>query len=452
MGVSILLSFGLIICRDAPFGMSPPFGWPLPKVIFGLTIGAFVIPVGAALLSWVLWDRARLTSKNIGRVENVFQAALRESEFDEVERILRKNQQSLEQLPVRAASVLFHPAMVAALVDSHSLVHLELLANMRFLKSLENPLGAVDVVVRELLRSDVSPLRSAIVSRYGGLEYLTYSQSERALMEKTFENPEWYVEANAHYPLVMRAIEVLQSGELDAVYNEVGGLYVATQGVSTRTHCPIYLATKTEVLAIKAAIEMRVKKDLYITDLLDIFRAVQERSKFNEPVWQSARSNPEYPTPYAYLLYEIAGDLRDLSTDAVEKATSKATPPQVERPGQIARALALTWSYCVWCIADSQRQVSRQFRNDVIEQYLLFILALGWGPSEAYVRPVEVNVEQLHVWRDLFLGELQRRFVSSDSIQRRALKDAIESLDKGKRYVSEGYTWLASKLFGSPDE
>jgi hypothetical protein len=30
-------SIALIICRDAPFGVRPPFGWPLYEVMFGLT-------------------------------------------------------------------------------------------------------------------------------------------------------------------------------------------------------------------------------------------------------------------------------------------------------------------------------------------------------------------------------------------------------------------------------
>jgi hypothetical protein len=122
--------------------------------------------------------------------------------------------------------------MVASLVDSHSLVHLELLANIKFLESLENRFGAVDVVVRELLHSEVSPLRSAVVSRYGGLEHLVYSEAEKALMDKTFLNPQWYVVASAHYPLVISAVEVLRSGKLDFRYNEIGRDYEASQGIS----------------------------------------------------------------------------------------------------------------------------------------------------------------------------------------------------------------------------
>jgi hypothetical protein len=72
------------------------------------------------------------------------------------------------------------------MLNSRSLIHLELLANLDFLGSLENRFGVVDVVVRELLRSEVSALRSAIVAKYGGVEHLAYSDGEQCLMETTF--------------------------------------------------------------------------------------------------------------------------------------------------------------------------------------------------------------------------------------------------------------------------
>lgn len=446
---AILLSLVLIICRDAPFGVKPPFGWSLSTVNFGLTLCAFLIPVGAALTSWASWKRARLTGKRIRRVEDIFRAALREREFDEVERIVRQNQERLAKLPASAATVLFDPAMVAALVESHSLVHLELLANVQFLKSLENRRGAVDVVVRELLRSDVSPLRSAVVSKYGGLEHLTYSASERKLMEKTFQNPEWYFEASAHYPLVISAVEALRSGKFDADYNDVGRDYEASQGVSKRAHCPIYLAVKTEVLAIEAALEARVEKDFYVSDLFHVFRAVQERSKFDETVWQSLLSNFEFPTPYAYLLHTITADLDELSCTAVQKAICQSAPQKAEPPGQVARALVTTWSFCVWSIADSQR-VSPDFRNDIIKQYLVFMLKLGWEPSEICFSLARNDVQGLDVWRNLFLSELKQRFLRGDYPKRRGLKDAAESLDLGKGYVIEGHEWLEEQLLGNP--
>lgn len=437
---AILLSIALIVCRDAPFGVRPPFGWPLSTVMFGLTFGAFLIPVLAGLSVFASWYRAKLTSGRLLRVEDVFRAALRECEFDEVERIVRKNEKRLNRLPATAAAVLFDPAMVAALVASHSLIHLELLANMQFLKSLENRHGAVDVVVRELLRSEVSPLRSAVVSRYGGLEHLRYLGPERTLMDKTFQNPEWYFQANAHYPLVISAVETLRSGKLDADYNDVGTDYEASQGTSQRANCPIYLAIKTEVLAIEAALEARVEKDFYVSDLFHIFRAVQQRSRFNKSIWQSELSSPAFPTPYAYLLYAITGDLEHLSSKAIQKT------PQAEAPGEVATVLARMWSFCVWSIADSQSQVGTEFRDDIIEQYLVFILKLGWEPTEIHF-DLGSNVSGLNVWRDLFLKQLKARFLMSDSARLTVLKEAMKSLDHGKSYVFKGSTWLEEKLF-----
>lgn len=443
---AILLSIAFIVCRDAPFGVRPPFGWPLSTVMFGLTFGAFLIPVLAGLSVFASWYRAKLTGGRLLRVEDVFRAALRECEFDEVERIVRKNEKRLNRLPATAASVLFNPAIVAALVDSHSLVHLELLANMEFLNSLENRFGAVDVVVRQLLRPGVSPLRSAVVKRYGGLEHLAYSDSERELIEKTFQSPTWYFAASAHYPLIISAIETLRSGKLDAEYNEVGRDYEATQGVSKRAYCPIYLAVKTEVLAIEAALEGRIEKDFYVSDLFQIFDAVLERSSFNKAVWESPLSNWEFPTPYAYLLHAITWDFSDLATTALQAATSDASRSQAEKPGRVAQDLAQNWSFCIWRIAASQNRVSPRFRKHVIQEYLKFVLALHGQPSEIYHGSVG-EVEGLHAWRDLFLGKLKEHFGSGPSKKDPVLQEAFESLDQGKGFIFEGSEWLEKELF-----
>jgi hypothetical protein len=452
---AIFLSLALIICRDAPFGMRPPFGWSLSKTMFGLTLGAFLIPVLAGLWAWASWYRATLTGERLIRVESVFRAAMRERKFDEVERIVRKNQDRLERLPATGTAVLFAPVIVEALVGSHSLVHLELLANMQFLKALENRHLAVDVVVRELLRSDVSPLRSAVVARYGGLEHFTYADSERALMERTFQNPQWYSEASAHYPLVISSVETLRGGKLDTDYNDVGRDYEASQGISRRSRCPIYLAVKTEVLAIEAALEGHVEKDFYVTDLFDVFRAVKERSKYDETVWKSPLSNSEFPTPYAYLLYTITADLDDLSCTAVREAIGSSAreqagePRQAQAPGEVARALARTWSFCVWSIADSKCQVAPEFRTSIIEQYLLFVLKLGWEPRSVCFGGIGA-VEDLTVWRDVFLNELRSRFSGRDFLRWVPLQEAMRSLDQGKRYVMEGYPWVEKELSATP--
>ena len=52
IALALIACFVLIVCRDAPFGVEPPFGWPLQKVVFFMTLAAFSIPVGAAVWAW----------------------------------------------------------------------------------------------------------------------------------------------------------------------------------------------------------------------------------------------------------------------------------------------------------------------------------------------------------------------------------------------------------------
>ena len=242
-----------------------------------LTLGAFVIPVTAAFWSWKLWYTAKLTSRNVSRLESFFQAALRESSFEEVERVLRKNHESLASMPSGAASVLFHPRMVKNLMSSHSVIHLELLASRPFLESLPNRLRAVEVVVREMISAAASPLQSAVVSKYGGIEHLEFTDAEKKIIDATFQNPAWYQDTNAHYPLIITAINKIESRELDDAYNSPDENYIASQGVAKRATCPIYLAVKTEVLAIESALEAGAEEDFYISDLYQIMHKIRKR-------------------------------------------------------------------------------------------------------------------------------------------------------------------------------
>ena len=78
MALALIASFVLIVCRDTPFGVEPPFGWPLEKVVFFITLAAFSIPVGAAVWAWVCWHQAKLTGGKLAKVEHIFRASLRE--------------------------------------------------------------------------------------------------------------------------------------------------------------------------------------------------------------------------------------------------------------------------------------------------------------------------------------------------------------------------------------
>ena len=186
--------------------------------------------MSAACIAWKLWFDAKLSCGNLPQLEAFLQTALREGEFDEVDRVLRKNRDRLANIPANAATLLFNPRLVHQMINSHSFIHLELLAQRSFLDSLENRLQAVETVVRELLVSGTSPLQSAVVERFRGIEHLRYTDAERKLIDSTFENPLWYHDTNAHYPLIITAMNKIESGQLDGPYNQPDENYVASQG------------------------------------------------------------------------------------------------------------------------------------------------------------------------------------------------------------------------------
>ena len=93
-------------------GVSPPFSRLLPTVMSHHE--AFSYPSRCSAVELGLLASAKLTASKLGCVENVFRAAPHERAFYEVERILRNDQERLEQLPASAAA-LFNPATVGAL-------------------------------------------------------------------------------------------------------------------------------------------------------------------------------------------------------------------------------------------------------------------------------------------------------------------------------------------------
>jgi hypothetical protein len=226
--------------------------------------------------------------------------------------------------------------------------------------------------------------------------------------------------------------------------------YATDQGISSRAHCIIYLAIKAEVLAIEAGIENNAaEKDFYVSDLWQIFCAVLEQSMFQEAVWESDQSNSEFPTPYAYLLSTIAYDLDDLSAAALAKAVSMPAALKLAAPARLPSDLARMWSACVSYVPDSAGHVSPAFRKSIIQQYLLFVLALKSAPHEILLYGQNVDAAVVCQWRDLYLGALTSRIVSASAVERDAIRHAFESLDMGKHYVYEGYEWLEDALFGN---
>jgi hypothetical protein len=444
--LSSIAALIFLIIRDTPLRVPPPFGWRLDMVTYLLGLGSFVFPVSGAVIAWLLWWNARLSSRNLPQLEEFLQSALREGEFDEVDRVLRKNHLGLANIPPNAATLLFNPRLVHQMINSHSFIHLELLARRPFMESLENRLQAVETVVREILVAETSPLQAAVVKRFGGIEHLQYTKVDQTLFESTFQDPDWYHDTNAHYPLIITAINKIESGSLDVSYNLPDENFVATQGVSKRANCPLYLAIKTEVIAIGAAVEKRIEKDFYISDLWQILMKIYSHSKYDPTVVNGSRSLYDPYTPYSYLLKEIASDFEGLTERAVQRSVDKNhAVPQNAAPTPTGTKLVEMWCLSIWKLMSEPGRINPAHLDEIVERYFRFMFALGWQTTEILYTSGQ-SVPHLYAWRDRLFKEFKECTKSPSAEHIKVLHRIFGNLDWGKQFISDGFDWLKPQL------
>jgi hypothetical protein len=453
------------------------WGTPLPQWSqFILYSGSFLLPVLAVVACLLCWHRAHLTKNKVDGFRDVVYAAMREGTYDELDRILVKNQQRLNLLGHSTLHAIFARKVVRALLDARSYLHLELLTHIESFDSAgTSQFLFVDNVVRELLLSPNSPWRSAVIWNFGGHDCWPYLEEEQKIVQQTLENPAWYVDAGAHAPLTMAAIETIQSRRLDVDYNQIGRAYESREGISPRVNCPVFLAVRMEMLAIKAAIRQHSDADLYVRDLWNIFRTIRDHSVYNSAVWKSPLANSEFPTPYAYLLHEIFYGLRELvwetlstsverpnnldveeQRQALEEAADTSSQGEddiaehnsrpkkevkIKEPAYIDCQVAQAWALCAREMASAKDKVGRDFRIDMICECLNLALKLHNRPSDI---PGLGNVMGLEPWRDLFLKEVTTCFTGAE--EKQALERAFRNLDPLKMYVVNGRNWLAEQL------
>ena|SRR5271167_133133 len=63
--ISIIIALILLVVRDMPLDLPTAFGGRLDLVTYLLTLGAFLIPVIAALFGWWRWYTAKLTNRRV---------------------------------------------------------------------------------------------------------------------------------------------------------------------------------------------------------------------------------------------------------------------------------------------------------------------------------------------------------------------------------------------------
>lgn len=431
-----VLSAGLLIWRYAV----PTFSYIFYQWSdFASIVGSFFFPVIGVIIAYFCWRRAKLRKKKDTKFWRFILASFYEDKFDELMRIVEKNKESLhEVLEPETLDLLFERKFVKRMVDARNWIHLCLFSNEKLVEKLPNRFRVTDNIIREFVNAKTSPLHLAIVKAYGGREYLHPTEKEWELIEKTLQNPEWYMCVRIDYALtVLACCEVIASGKLDEIYNKNGEWYFARQGESSRLRCPVYLALKTHVLMLKKAIEKEEEteeeKDYYTSDLWDLFQSVCDHSRYDESVWEDRDANQEHPTPFAYLMKEILSDLKCLCEDSFK---------QGDRPlGGIGYRLIGTWATCVANLGHSRDKVSDRFKFECIGYYLSYMLKM----IEAYERAEGERKDKIKQWRDRLVDELKRYRAGDDHLGE-ILFQSMNKLDYGKRHIWDHHEWLRGEL------
>ena len=431
--VFLLLSVLILIWRYAVLTFGYEF-YPWADIVS--IVCAFFLPIIGALIAISLWHKAKLKNKTDKKFRNYIHTCHHDSKYDELVRIIEKNEDSLAQvLEPETLDLIFERKFVQAMNRARTWLHLHLFSKKELVKKLPDRFRVTDIIMRELVAEKDSPLHSAVALKYGGKEHPSVTDKEWDLVEKTFHNPEWYMSVRADYTLIIVACETLFSGKLDDPYNQNDDLYIAGQGESTRLKCPVYLASKTHVLMLKKAIKLNEDKDYYVSDLWDLFRIICSLSRYNKDVWENLEANLEYPTPFVFLMKEILCDLFYLCDDCFNKGSR---PPR-----RIGSDLVRIWSICVAWAAKSKGKISKKLKLEFLKQYLDYCLELKKYYEDE--KESEERKENSKCWVDLFIVELKDKFIGDD-VLKDILFDAMNELDYGKRHVCNNQKWMRKEL------
>jgi hypothetical protein len=403
-------------------------------------ICAFFLPVIGAIIAVIFWYRAKLTTKKDEKFRELILTCLYEDKFGELMRILNKNKESLAGvLKPETLELLFERKFVRHMVSAQNWIHLDLFSNKKLIEELTGRFRVTNNIMREFVTAYTSPLHSAIVSEYGGREHTRITNEDRKLIDKTLQDPEWYMSVRVNYPLIIFAVGELASGKFDISYNQNDENYIASQGESTRLSCPVYLALKTHVLMLEKAIENEREDDYYVSDLSGLFRNVYDHSKFDKDVWENIEANREFPTPFVYLMKQVLYDFEYLCDENFKQGRRP--------PGRIGSDLIRMWLLSIsnFTCTYKKCKVSNDFKFEYVGEYLSYAMKM----MEAYEKAKGKRKEICKLWRDQLIKELKSPSIGFGD-NREILTQSMDKLDIGKLYIFENNKKLRSEL-GLPE-
>lgn len=355
-----------------------------PWLAVWLQMLAWVVPVlWLASVGTRLW-RGRILGFTKLQIEGVLREALNSGDFEVAAGYLRENRSLLPKATAADLVLLFDPDVVSAFHSRRNYLHLELLSEAKFLKNHPRPLEAAEVTFRKQATDFPSPLRSVVVAWKGGYQGLVPPPLHKDLISRTLCSPDWCLAANAHYPLILAAVQTLRRGELDRRYSSVQPNYGTHQGASDRSHCTIYVCEKALTLIVEGAIERGVDGDFYLTDFWQLYEEILNRFA------GYLRNGPDLDVgqweliPFAFLLDEIVGDLREFVRAALREQLNARpdSPLAIDGPGRarVAREAARVWLLCCW--AESRLPAGPLAKRGLrrIDEYLQVAQGLRFSP------------------------------------------------------------------------
>jgi len=391
----------------------------------------FLIPIGTLLIVLFRWNEGKITDKNQNGFINFIHLSRNENQYDELIRILAKNE-DVESFSDDLIISLFEQEIIRHINYYPDWASLSLVSRINDLNKRKYVGFVVENLIRDLMEKKNSVITKFVAACYGGLENQLFTEYEYGLVEKTIGDPQWYIDVRADYDLLFTAIEKIDSGVLDKSYNSNENVYIQDQGRSTRTHCPVYLFIQMHSMMIERAIENNMLEcDYYVTDLSDIFRHIVQHFQYNESVWSSPCANYESPTPYLYLLKRILNNINRLVEKGYEKTEGKLN--------SITERLLLVWVMCIKQLIDFEQELPPDFILYSLRYYFDFTLKVI---SKTEKEEFESK------WSDTLLREL--RYWTRESLKiRNIVKETLDRMDIGKRYIFDNRDYLKEILLGN---
>lgn len=434
-GFTILFSFACLLLRRLGQMELVHFS---SIVSLMLQVLAWMFPVLWLLTLMARYRRGRILGFTKLKVDEVLNEALLSGDFTEASRYLLTNRLLLPKVEDTERELLFVPEVIAGFRARRSEIHLDLLSDSEFLTSLRRPLESAEAVIRSQISSLPSPLQSFVLSTGGGYEGFRPSSSDRKVFESTFDDPSWCLRVNAHYPIILSAIETLRKGELDSHYASTRPTYVSRQGPSERATCKVFLAEKAlGRIALRAA-EAGVDGDFYFTDFWQLYEEVLNRLAGGVASRPTPKPWEWESIPFAFLLDEIVSDLEAVIQAALraEHASGHEGTLRLEGPGRprLVADAAKAWLLCCW---EDSRQAGSSVGEPLLrhlQDYLELAQDLRFEPHRQLYG--ERDTAATRPWADKLLDLLKEHLLSKGATARGFLARAIDGLDIGKWHVS----------------